>query len=324
MNKQSFLTFLFTILLSIIGSKVYAHDIEVANPDGVMIYYTWINGNTELTVSYRGDKSSTYSNEYTGDVVIPKSVEYSGKTYNVTSIGRSAFEFCTGLTSITLPSTLTSIGEDAFDDCSNLNAVCISDLAAWCKIENKGLYLSHLFLNGTEVKDLIIPDGVTSIGYGAFWGCCELTSVTIPNSMTSIGEEAFHGCSGLTSVNISDLGAWCNISFTDYYSSPLAYAHHLFLSGTEIKDLVIPNSVTSIGESAFVGCSCLTSVTIPNSVTSIGDKAFQGCNSLTSIIIPNSVTSIGEGAFFGCSGLTSVTIPNSVTSIGGYAFCYCI
>ena len=161
---------------------------------------------------------------------------------------------------------------------------------------------------------------MTSIGEGAFSGCSGLASVTIGNSVTSIGEGAFSGCSGLTSVHISDIAAWCNIEFGD---NPLYYAHHLYLNGEEVKDLVIPNSVTSIGEWAFGGCSGLTSVTIPNSVTSIGERAFSGCSGLASVTIPNSVKSIGEGAFSGCSGLTSVTIPNSVKSIGKYAFNRC-
>ena len=107
--KQKLLTFLITVLMSMVGTKSIAHDIEVANSEGVMIYYAWINGGTELAVSYCGDNCDAYKNEYTGDVVIPKSVDYGGKTYNVTSIREDAFDSCEGLTSITLPSTLTSI-----------------------------------------------------------------------------------------------------------------------------------------------------------------------------------------------------------------------
>ena len=142
-------------------------------------------------------------------------------------------------------------------------------------------------------------------------------------SVTSIGSSAFRDCSGLTSVHISDIAAWCKIDFEDFASNPLDYAHHLYLNGEEVKDLVIPNSVTSIGDYAFEYCSGLTSVTIGNSVTSIGSGAFGGCSGLTSVIIGNSVTSIGSSAFGGCSGLTSVTIGNSVTSIGDAAFAYC-
>ena len=123
-------------------------------------------------------------------------------------------------------------------------------------------------------------------------------------------------CSGLTSVHITDLAAWCKITFGD---NPLSYAHHLYLNGEEIKDLVIPNSVTTIGDHVFEGCSGLTSVTIPNSVARIGNFAFEECTGLTSVTIPNSVTSIGVRAFWKCTSLTSVTIGSSVREIGNYA-----
>ncbi len=166
---------------------------------------------------------------------------------------------------------------------------------------------------------------VTSIRKYAFENCSGLTSITIPNSVTSIGERAFEYCSGLKKVIVKDIAAWCGIMFADsYYSNPLYYAKHIYSDeDTEITNLIIPNSVTSIGDRAFYYCSGLTSITIPNSVTSIGDYAFSSCSGLTSITIPNSVTSIGGGAFADCSGLTSITIPNSVTSIGGGAFADC-
>jgi len=121
-------------------------------------------------------------------------------------------------------------------------------------------------------------------------------------------------------VNISDLGAWCGISFTSFcFSTP----YHLYLNEVEITDLTIPSDITSIGSYAFSNCTGLSSITIPNNVTSIGSSAFSGCSGLTSVTIGNSVTSIGSSAFSGCSGLTSVTIGNSVTSIGSYAFSNC-
>ena len=279
---------------------------------------------------------------------------------SVTSIPANAFFDCTNLRSISIPNSVTSIGEYAFFGCSGLTSVHISDLAAWCNISfensnsNPLSYAHHLYLNGTEVTDLVIPNSVTSIGSLAFNNCSGLTSVTIPNSVTSIGKAVFSGCSGLTSVHISDLAAWCNISFS---SNPLNNAHHLYLNGTEVTDLIIPDGVTSISSSAFSGCSGLTSVTIPNSVTSISSSAFNNCSGLTSVTIGNSVTSIGSGVFSGCSGLTAVnitdlgawcgisfangdcnplnqlhhlrlngeevtdlTIPDGVTEIGNYAF----
>ncbi len=183
----------------------------------------------------------------------------------------------------------------------------------------------------SSITSVDISYSVTSIGEYAFYECSTLTSITIPNSITSIRANAFGGCSRLTSVHISDIAAWCKISFgygggsldAIINANPLNEAHNLFLNGTLVTDLVIPNNVTSIGRLAFYGCSSLTSVTIPNSVTSIGSSAFRDCSSLTSITIPNSVTSIGYAAFSYCSSLTSITIPNSVTSIGDYAFKDC-
>ena len=164
---------------------------------------------------------------------------------------------------------------------------------------------------------------VTSIGEYAFSNCNGLISISIPNSMTSVGYQAFSGCSGLNSVHITDLESWCKISFYHFNSNPLSYSHQLYLNGDLVTSLVIPNSVTSIGNYAFSRCWNFTSVTIPNSVTSIGAWAFSSCSGLTSVTIPSSVTLIGNGAFSYCEGLTSVNIPNSVTSIGKEAFIEC-
>ena len=210
----------------------------------------------------------------------------------VTAIESKAFMKQSTLTYIAFSNSVTSIGDEAFRECSALTSVSI-------------------------------PKSVTSIGHSAFRECSGLTSVTIPNSVESIGEGAFYNCYDLTSVQISDITAWCNIDFGSSISNPLYYAHHLYMNGKEVKDLVIPKSVKSIGDYAFSGCSGLTSVTIPNSVTSIGSSAFERCSGLTSVTIGNSVTSIGYKTFASCSGLTSVTIPNSVTSIGEAAFSNC-
>ena len=240
------------------------------------------------------------------DLVIPNSV---------TTIGDYAFNDWRSLTSVTIPNSVTSIGERAFSGCSSLTRLTIGNSVTTIPYD--------CFYGCSSLTSVTIPNSVTTIGDYAFNYCSSLTSVIIPNSVTTIGTEAFGRCSSLTSVHISDLAAWCRIDFDWVLSNPLYYAHHLFLNETEIKDLVIPNSVTTIGDLAFINCSSLTSVTIPNSVTAIGESAFSGCSSLTSVTIPNSVTSIGYVAFQDCSGLTNVTIPNSVTTIGDYAFNYC-
>ena len=160
----------------------------------------------------------------------------------------------------------------------------------------------------SNVKKVVIEDGVTSIGSYAFRSCNNLTSIMISNSVTSIGNSAFFYCTSLTSVTIPD-----NVTSIENY----AFAY------TGLKSITIPDSVTNIGNYAFAGCKDLTSITIPDSVTSIGNYAFYNCSSLTSITIPDSVTSIGTATFSGCKNLTSITIPDSVTSIGNSAFVGC-
>ncbi len=207
---------------------------------------------------------------------------------SVTSIGESAFDFCESLASITIPDSVTSIGECAFSGCKSLTAINVDvNNPNYCEIDgvvyNKDK-TALVMSPGGKTGDVVIPDGVTSIGDYAFSSCKNLKSITIPDSVTNIGDWAFHECTSLTSV-------------------------------------IIPNSVTSIGENAFRGCESLASVTMGNSVTSIGDCAFYFCTSLTSVTIPDSVTSIGSYAFYGTS-LASVTIPKGVTTIGEYAFGY--
>ena len=162
--------------------------------------------------------------------------------------------------------------------------------------------------NNSNVKKVVIEDGVTNIGNWAFSECSSLTSITIPESVTSIGTDAFAGCYDLTSITIPE--------------SVTNIGNGAFLA-CGLTSITIPNSVTSIGDWTFYNCSDLISITIPDGVTSIGTDVFQGCTGLTSIILPENVTSIGDYAFYGCNNLTSITIPDSVTSIGNSVFSDC-
>ena len=178
-------------------------------------------------------------------------------------------------------------------------------------------YLSNIVIPATYKGGAVV--GICKAG---FEGCSNLTSIVIPESVTSIGDDAFRDCTSLKDVYITDVAAWCNISFSEYYSNPMYNGANLYLNGNLVTEMTIPDTVTSL-EYTFCGCSSIVSVTIPDNVTSIGDDAFRGCTGLTSIVIPDSVTSIGDYAFSRCTGLTSIVIPDSITSISGSAFRDC-
>ena len=245
----------------------------------------------------------------------------------LTSIGNSAFSGCTNLASLVVPNSVKSIGSSAFEGCVRLTSVNL-------------------------------PSSVTNIDSDAFSGCSSLTSVLIPSNITTIGSNAFKGCSGLKKVIVPNIPAWCNITFYNEAANPLFFAEHLYSDeDTEIRNLVIPNSVTKICGSAFYNCSGLTSVLVPSNIITIGSNAFKGCSGLKKVIVPDiaswcsvtfensyanplflahhlysdenteitrleipeSVTNISSWAFDN-TVLTYISIPNSVKSIGDYAF----
>ena len=218
--KHYYLSFFIATLMSMAYTMASAHDIAVVNSDGKTSYYIYYNYNSDgssLTVTYRGTSYNQGYNTYSGKIVIPETVRYSGKTYSVTSIGSGAFRDCSGLTSVTIPNSVTSIS--AFEGCSGLAEIKVANGNSVYDSRNDCNAIIETSTNTLIVgcKNTIILESVTSIGGCAFYDCSGLTSVTIPNSVTSIGGFAFCGCSGLTSVTI-------------------------------------PNSVTTIGQIAFLGC----------------------------------------------------------------------
>ena len=270
---------------------------------------------------------------------------------SVTSIEDYAFSGCSSLTNVSIGNGVTSIGSSVFSGCSSLASITIPDCVT--SIGYKA------FSGCSLLESVTIGNGVTSIGSSAFSECSSLTNITIPDSVTSIGSSAFSSCRSLTlyceaeskptgwdsSWNANLHVVWnCNNNETadnGYIYAIIDGIRYALKDGMAMVaeqttslsgDLAIPKNVTykdisydvtSIGTSAFEGCTSLANVTIPDSVKSIGGSAFEGCTSLTSITIPDSVTSIEYDAFSGCKSLASVTIGNGVTSIGQFAFSGC-
>lgn len=156
-----------------------------------------------------------------------------------------------------------------------------------------------------EVTSVIIPHSVKKVDYYAFQSCSGMTSITVPNSVTDIDRYAFSSCTSLTRVNITDIASWCGIKFGTTDSNPLYYAHHLYLNGTEVKSLHIPDNVTSIGSYAFNGFSSMTNVYFPETGPglAIGDNAFYNCTGLFNVYITRAVNSIGKCVFGRCTNL---------------------
>ena len=274
---------------------------------------------------------------------------------SVTSIGNNAFSGCSSLCSVVIPNGVTRIGDCVFQLCSSLTSFVIPDGVT--SIEKSA------FNSCSSLRSVVIPNSVTSIGNRAFGLCKSLTNIVIPDSVTTIGGSAFSGCKSLSSVVIPESvvnlkgNPFCRwngelkclspyfiydnkvlfdkdkskiIAFRDKNTTSYVIPDYVtsigdsaFSDCSSLFDIVIPDSVNSIGNDAFWCCSSLRSVVISDSVTSIGGGAFLGCSDLADIVIPNSVTNIRDWAFFGCSSLSDIVIPDGVTSIGNRAFAYC-
>ena len=287
---------------------------------------------------------------------------------NVQEIGNSAFAWCTGLVNVKIGDnayirdnvftkcdalysisfgSVSYIGANVFSGCVNLKEVHISDIANWCSaaIHDNPLWYAHnLYINDEEIKDLVIPEGVTSINGGAFHKCNSIKTVTFPKSLETIGSDAFQMCEGLTTVffedglkilsmgafdrctnlnnvYIKDLSAWCKVEMP--FNDVFTYPYHLYLNDSEVKDLVIPSGIQAVGSSIFRNCISIISVAIDNSISEIGEYSFQNCSELKHLILPENLKTIRKQAFQNCN-LEELIIPSSVEIINSQVFdgCY--
>lgn len=308
---------LILILAAIVASNVFASDIEING-----IWYDFNNVDYTASVTFKGAKYSSYTNEYQGNVVIPATVDYNNATYTVTSIVNSAFTNCSKLTSVIIPGTVTSIEQGAFTNCTGLKKVIIGDPAATpslpvslaenafylCSELDSVLFHSPLasigegcFKKCAKLTGVILPATITSIAKQAFYGCGSLTEITIPHSVTELGSGAFNACSKLKEVTINANA----IVSKDYQWEEYEYMQAIF--GTQVETYIIGDSVKSIGNYAFYGFydSPLSTVVISNSVVSIGEGAFEDNPNLANITLPNSVIDVDYYAFTGCAAITS-------------------
>ena len=220
-----------------------------------------------------------------------------------------AFYYCSALAEVVIPNSVTSIGNCAFANCNALSNIAIPD-----SVTSIGNYA---FSSCCSLSDIIIPDSVENVGNGAFQYCSLLECISIPESVICLNGNPFCNWNGKLECLSSSFIYEDDVLFNMKKSEIISFRKQ------KIESYIIPDSVTSIGDSAFSGCHSLSNIVIPDSVTSIGNYAFSSCCSLSGVIIPDSVTSIGNDSFRDCSSLSNIVIPDSVSNIGNYAFTLC-
>ena len=334
------------MFLLIASIKTFAYDFAI---DGICYR---VSSEKDHECAVTGYKEITNNN-----LIIPASITWNNIKYSVVSIGGEAFEGCSGLTSITIPSSINRIGYGAFDKCENLNTAIIEQGGTDIILEKRSFYsIKKLIANrniktlrsysnnyrkdspfGEKLNTIEFGERFTRIDDYLFYGCSGLESVNIPSSVITIKENAFDNCENLNTAIIEQGGTDITLEDRCFYSIKKLIANRNIKTlrpysnnntkdspfGEKLNIIEFGDRFTRIDDYLFYRCSGLTSINIPENVTSIGRGAFLGCSGLTSINIPKNVTSIREYTFSDCSSLTSIDIPEGVTAIESSAFCGC-
>lgn len=212
-------------------------------------------------------------------------------------IGRFAFQGCDNIKEITIPKSVREIGQDAFK-LSGIEKLVIKDMAAWCSVKKTGGFINSntkVFLNEEEIKNLVVPDGVTIIEPNTFNGFKSIETVYIPESVDSIGDNAFLGCTNITKVTAHDIISWCGISFgytqilqngsVIFLSNPVCVSKNLYIGNEQVTELNIPEGVEKIGCTAFERCLGITKVSLPSTLKKVGADAFYDCTDIMTVNI---------------------------------------
>lgn len=316
------------------------------------IWYTSVDGKIVAPNIQTAFNSVLLSNTYHGDMGVLRF------DADVTEIQDEAFKDCANIVSMTLPNTVEAIGESAFAGCSGLHTILLSenlkDLGVKAFKDCISLRSINIASKMVEIKEstfsncnrmlfIAIPDNITSIGKYAFSNCRSLSRITIGNGLTSIDAQAFENCDSLSRVDISDLSAWCKISFYDVYSNPLSYAQKLYINNELAISITIPSDINVLNNYTFNHLTSLQELYIGDNVSDCGWRVFYGCSGkitinsdalmnnksilegteFSDVTIGDKVLHIGDGFFDGYIPLVNVTISDNVESIGEYAFRNC-
>lgn len=300
---------------------------DASNPlryaDKILINGSELAGDIEIPYGTTEIPYGLFKGSSVTSIIIPDTV---------TKINAYAFSDCTLLQGIELGSGITEIGEGAFYNCTALTTLQIKDIGGWCQIDfaneasNPVRITNSIYMNGLLVLALEIPNGITEIAEGAFYGCNHITTIVIPETVTTIGKDAFYGCDSVTGISAPTF-AFSSISRNELVDAIITggdtILNSTFSGCTKLENVQIQCSIKEIAENAFLGCSSLTGLILPSSLEVIGGGAFNGCEALASISLPYGLKTIGRGAFNDCKLLKQIDMPDTVTSIAEAAFSGC-
>lgn len=328
---------------TLVGESVYEYDLNaICNTSGKLFYArlwqkNFLPGQVEVYVSSVNNSDCVVASGRCGDNLLWQlscdsvlTINGSGAMWEDMwdSVGNSSpwYDYNNQIAAFAIGDGITYINEESFNH--DVQTILFNGTIdqwldkQWSPTQIATIY--NLYINDEKLVDLVIPDGITRLNENVFNGCISLQSVSVPTSVSEWGDNAFNNCDNIKAVYITDLEKWCNIKCNAFSGTPLHVAKHLYLNNCEITgELVIPNTLDSVGNWAFVNCVGISSVVIPEGILSIGDGSFNTCKNITSVSMPNTLKNIGFASFMACESLQNLIVPDNVEMIDQYAFRNC-